>query len=101
MRLHDLVWSGLAATIAGLDLEEIVSAAPGPVKAEQVLDQLAARSGAAALAEYGIQPRRSHNAVWAAASLPPPGRECSRATGSLPQAIASTGIQAGNARPGA
>ncbi len=55
MRLHDLVWSGLAATIAGLDLEEIVSAAPGPVKAEQVLDQLAARSGAAALAEYGIR----------------------------------------------
>lgn len=55
MRLHDLVWSGLAATIAGLDLEEIVSTSPGLVKTEQVLDKLAERSGTAALEEYGIR----------------------------------------------
>lgn len=55
MRLHDLVWSGLAATIANLDLEEIVSTSPGLVKTEQVLDKLAERSGTAALEEYGIR----------------------------------------------
>ena len=55
MRLHDLVWSGLAATIAGLDLEEIVSTSPELVKTEQVLDRLAERSGTAALEEYGIR----------------------------------------------
>lgn len=55
MRLHDLVWSGLAATIANLDLEEIVSTSPGLVKTEQVLDKLAERSGTAALGEYGIR----------------------------------------------
>ena len=55
MRLHDLVWSGLAATIAGLDLEEIVSISPELVKTEHVLDKLAERSGTAALEEYGIR----------------------------------------------
>ena len=55
MRLHDLVWSGLAATIANLDLEEIVSTSPGVVKTEEVLDRLAERSGTAALEEYGIR----------------------------------------------
>ena len=55
MRLHDLVWSGLAATIAGLDLEEIVSVSPHLVKTGKVLDRLAAESGTEALEEYGIR----------------------------------------------
>ncbi len=55
MRLHDLVWSGLAATIAGLDLEEIVSVSPSLVKTGKVLDRLAAESGTEALEEYGIR----------------------------------------------
>lgn len=55
MRLHDLVWAGLAATIAGLDLEEIVSTSPMRVKTDQVLDRLAERSGTAALDQYGIR----------------------------------------------
>ncbi|MDE0123547.1 MAG: protease modulator HflC [Bryobacterales bacterium] len=55
MRLHDLVWSGLAATIAGLDLEEIVSVSPGVVKTGKVLDRLAKESGTEALQEYGIR----------------------------------------------
>ncbi len=54
MRLHDLVWSGLAATIANLDLEEIVSTSPKLVETEEVLDKLAQRTGTAALEEYGI-----------------------------------------------
>ena len=49
MRLHDLVWSGLAATIAGLDLEEIVSVSPSLVKTGKVLDRLATESGTEAL----------------------------------------------------
>ena len=55
MRLHDLVWSGLAATIAGLDLEEIVSVSPNLVKTGKVLDRLATESGTEALEEYGIR----------------------------------------------
>lgn len=55
MRLHDLVWSGLAAAIAGLDLEEIVSVSPSLVKTGKVLDRLATESGTEALEEYGIR----------------------------------------------
>lgn len=55
MRLHDLVWSGLAATIAGLDLEEIVSVSPSRVKTGKVLDRLATESGTESLEEYGIR----------------------------------------------
>ena len=55
MRLHDLVWAGLAAAIAGLDLEEIVSTSPTQVKTDSVLDDLTERSGTAALEQYGIR----------------------------------------------
>lgn len=54
MRLHDLVWAGLAAAIAGLDLEEIVSTSSSRVKTASVLDDLVQRSGIAALERYGI-----------------------------------------------
>ena len=55
MRLHDLVWSGLAAAVAGLDLEQIVSTSPTHVKTTKALDKLAERSGADALERYGIR----------------------------------------------
>ena len=55
MRLHDLVWAGLAASIAGHDLEEIVSPVPEEMKARKMLDELTASSGAAALEQYGIR----------------------------------------------
>ena len=55
MRLHDLVWAGLAAAIARLDLEEIVSTAPKLVRTDDVLDRLALESGTEALEEYGIR----------------------------------------------
>ena len=55
MRLHDLIWSGLAAAVAGLDLEEIVSASSKFVKTGKALDKLAERSGAEALERYGIR----------------------------------------------
>lgn len=55
MRLHDLVWAGLAASIAGHDLEEIISPVPEDVQAREMLDELTASSGAAALEQYGIR----------------------------------------------
>ena len=54
MRLHDLIWAGLAAAIAGLDLEEIVSTDSTQVRTGQVLDGLAERSGSEALRQFGI-----------------------------------------------
>ena len=55
MRLHDLVWAGLAASIAGHDLEEIISPVAEDVQARKMLDELTASSGAAALEQYGIR----------------------------------------------
>ncbi len=55
MRLHDLVWAGLAAAIAGLDLEVIVSPLPSNVKTHAVLEDLTERSGTAALKQFGIR----------------------------------------------
>lgn len=55
MRLHDLVWAGLAAAIAGRGLEEIIAPVPEEVQARAMLDELTASSGAAALEQYGIR----------------------------------------------
>ena len=54
MRLHDIVWSGLAAALGNQDLEAIVSANPQVVKASQMLDNLSEMTGKAALSGYGI-----------------------------------------------
>lgn len=55
MRLHDIVWSGLAAALGSQDLDRLVSASPDAVKAQEVLDALSANTDRAALAAYGIQ----------------------------------------------
>lgn len=55
MRLHDLVWAGLAAAIAEVDLEEIVAVSPELVRTDAILDKLAERTGTASLEEYGIR----------------------------------------------
>jgi len=55
MRLHDIVWSGLAAVLGTHDLEEMVSTSPEKIQAQQVLDDLTASTDRAALAQYGIQ----------------------------------------------
>jgi len=55
MRLHDIVWSGLAAALGNHDLESIISANPEVVKASQMLDSLAELTGRAALTQYGIR----------------------------------------------
>ena len=55
MRLHDIVWSGLAAQLGNHDLEAILSPNPEAVKSGQMLDTLAVLTGRAALTQYGIQ----------------------------------------------
>jgi membrane protease subunit HflC len=54
MRLHDIVWSGLAAALGNHDLESILSPNPEVVKAGEMLDKLTATTSAAALRQYGL-----------------------------------------------
>jgi len=54
MRLHDIVWSGLAAALGNEDMEAIISPNPKAVRAAQMMDSLAEATGRRALAEYGV-----------------------------------------------
>jgi membrane protease subunit HflC len=54
MRLHDIVWSGLAAELGNHDLEALLSPNPEAVQSGQMLDKLAVLTGRAALSQYGI-----------------------------------------------
>lgn len=53
MRLHDIVWSGLSATLGAHDLESLVSTSD-TVPAADLMDVLADLTDRAALADYGI-----------------------------------------------
>jgi len=55
MRLHDIVWSGLAASLGTHDLDALISPNPEAVKAREMLDQLSSTTDRRALAQYGIQ----------------------------------------------
>jgi membrane protease subunit HflC len=55
MRLHDIVWSGLAAALGTHDLESIISPHPAQVQAAGMLDQLSRLTEGAALKAYGIR----------------------------------------------
>lgn len=55
MRLHDIVWSGLAASLGTHDLDALISPNPEAVKAREMLDQLSSSTDRRALAQYGIQ----------------------------------------------
>ncbi len=54
MRLHDIVWAGLAASMGRHDLDAIVSSDPDQVRAESMLDELSKQTGSQALSDYGI-----------------------------------------------
>src|ERR1022692_4840394 len=54
MRLHDIVWSGLAAALGTHDLDSIVGTEPGKVQTATMLDSLTALTDHAALEQYGI-----------------------------------------------
>ena len=55
MRLHDIIWSGLSASLGTHDLESIVSPAPDKIKAAEMLDHLTDMTDRAALEQYGIE----------------------------------------------
>jgi membrane protease subunit HflC len=54
MRLHDIIWSGLAAALGTHDLDSIVGTEPGKVQTATMLDSLTALTDHAALEQYGI-----------------------------------------------
>jgi len=54
MRLHDIVWSGLAAALGTHDLESIVSTNVQTVQADAMFDRLSSLTDRAALEQYGI-----------------------------------------------
>ena len=55
MRLHDIIWSGLSASLGTQDLETLVSATPDKAQAAPMLDLLTATADRAALEQYGIR----------------------------------------------
>jgi modulator of FtsH protease HflC len=55
MRLHDIVWSGLAAALGTHDLDALISVNTQAVQGRQIFDRLAADTDRKALAQYGIQ----------------------------------------------
>ncbi len=55
MRLHDIVWAGLAAEMGQHDLEDLIAPVPEQVKARAMLDRLTETTGAKALEQYGIE----------------------------------------------
>jgi membrane protease subunit HflC len=55
MRLHDIVWSGLAAALGSHDLDSLISTNMDAVKAKDILRQLSTDTDKAALAKYGLQ----------------------------------------------
>jgi modulator of FtsH protease HflC len=55
MRLHDIIWSGLSASLGTQDLESLVSASPDKVQTDSMLDLLTSNSDRAAVNQYGIR----------------------------------------------
>lgn len=55
MRLHDIVWSGLAALVGTHDFEEIVTVEPEKRHAQEIFDELTQATDRAALAQYGLR----------------------------------------------
>jgi membrane protease subunit HflC len=54
MRLHDIIWSGLAAALGTHDLDSIVSTNEQNIQAGDMLQNLSELTDRAALAQYGI-----------------------------------------------
>ncbi len=54
MRLHDIIWSGLAAALGAHDMDSIVGTEPDKVQTSALLDRLTSLTDRAALEQYGI-----------------------------------------------
>ncbi len=55
MRLHDIIWSGLSASIGTRDIDSLISPAGDNVQASSMLDQLTQATDRLALDQYGIR----------------------------------------------
>jgi modulator of FtsH protease HflC len=55
MRLHDIIWSGLSASLGTQDLESLVSASPDKLQTGSMLDLLTSNADRAAVDQYGIR----------------------------------------------
>ncbi len=55
MRLHDIVWSGLSASLGNHDIDSLIATNPDAVKSRAIFDKLSTDSDKKALAQYGIQ----------------------------------------------
>src|SRR5436190_10979757 len=55
MRLHDIIWSGLSASLGTHDLESIISTSADRTQAAQMLDSLTDSTDRAALEQYGLK----------------------------------------------
>jgi len=55
LRLHDIVWSALAASLGTHDLETIVTANPEAARMQQMLENLTSQADHAALSQYGVR----------------------------------------------
>jgi modulator of FtsH protease HflC len=55
MRLHDIIWSGLSASLGTQGLDSLVSVSADKLQATPMLDLLTASADRAALSQYGIR----------------------------------------------
>ena len=55
MRLHDIVWSGLAAALGNYDLESLVTPNPERMHGDELMESLARHTDRRALEQYGIE----------------------------------------------
>src|SRR4030095_1808147 len=55
MRVHDIVWSGLAAALGTLELESLVSADPHRVRGDELMETLTRDTSRRTLEQYGIE----------------------------------------------
>jgi membrane protease subunit HflC len=55
MRLHDIVWSGLAAALGNVELESLVSAGPQRVRGDELMETLTRDTSRLGLQQYGIE----------------------------------------------
>ncbi|MBL8177453.1 MAG: protease modulator HflC [Bryobacterales bacterium] len=55
MRLHDIVWSGLSASLGNHDLDSLISTNTQAVQSKAIFDRLTTDTDKKALAAYGLQ----------------------------------------------
>jgi membrane protease subunit HflC len=55
MRLHDIIWSSLSASVGNQDLDSMIAPSAENVRSKDMLDDLTVLAGRASLASYGIR----------------------------------------------